>query len=142
MSSPDRQGDNDGINLAKDAAQQPKIPLPHEQKKEIRDLVMNTKLKEDREWYIVSYKWWQLWKAHVQYDADAYGDRAPAPGSIMNADLLDAPSPETSNENEKNLVPTQRLRPGLVEEYDYVIVPKDAWQKLHAWYTNPFFLFI
>jgi hypothetical protein len=105
---------------------------PHEEKKQIKDLVDNTKLKEGQEWFVVDYKWWQLWKSYVNYDnTGSSGDAdepPPRPGLISNADLLDS-APAAG-------VDSSRLRPGLVEEYDYVVVPKEAWIKLEAWYAH------
>lgn len=103
---------------------------PHEEKKQIKDLVNNTKLKEGQEWFVVDFKWWQLWKAYVGYEdtTGSNGGDGPRPGPITNTDLLDAAEVAGTESN--------RLRPGLVEEYDYVVIPKEAWIKLESWYAS------
>ncbi len=103
---------------------------PHEEKKQIKDLVNNTKLKEGQEWFVVDFKWWQLWKAYVGYEdtTGSNGGDGPRPGPITNTDLLDAAEVAGTESN--------RLRPGLVEEYDYVVIPKEAWIKLESWYAH------
>jgi hypothetical protein len=108
------------------------LVAPHEEKKQIKDLVNNTKLKEGQEWFVLDFKWWQLWKSFVGYDdttgSDGGGD-ASRPGPITNTDLLDAAEVAGTESN--------RLRPGLVEEYDYVVIPKQAWTILESWYARP-----
>jgi len=105
------------------------LVAPHEEKKQIKDLVNNTKLKEGQEWFVVDFKWWQLWKSYVGYDdttGSGGGDASSRPGPITNTDLLDAAEVAGTDSN--------RLRPGLVEEYDYVVIPKQAWTNLESWY--------
>jgi len=99
----------------------------HEERKQIKDDLPNTKLKEGDQWFILDFKWWQLWKAHVNYDMTSENANEPRPGPINNFHLLEDP-PASAD------VTVGKLRPGLVEEYDYVFISKAAWVKLQAWY--------
>jgi hypothetical protein len=93
-----------------------------EEKKGIKGLLDNAKLKLGTEWYVVNYKWWQLWKFYVHYDSEVTAeDDHPRPDIINNVELLEDPS----NPN--------KLKQGLREEYDYTVVPKEVWTKLKAW---------
>lgn len=92
---------------------------PEQQKTIIKDLMDNTKMKEGQEWYVVEFKWYQVWKFYVNYDGDNQGGSRPEP--IDNTPLLEQPN-------------TDKLRMGLREEYDYVVVPKVVWEKWQTWY--------
>eukprot|EP01113_Clastostelium_recurvatum_P027009 TRINITY_DN3249_c1_g1_i3.p1 TRINITY_DN3249_c1_g1~~TRINITY_DN3249_c1_g1_i3.p1 ORF type:complete len:987 (+),score=255.30 TRINITY_DN3249_c1_g1_i3:114-3074(+) len=83
-------------------------------------------------WYVISYKWYRLWKEYVGLDTVKEGS-APngttggtEPDSIENNDIV-SPLPGTSPAD-------VRLRNNLQEDYDYAIVPDAVWMQLVLWY--------
>jgi hypothetical protein len=68
-------------------------------------------------WFLINAKWWQLWKDFVHYDGESGDPNGQKPGSIDNTDLL---------ENGK-------LRPNMLEQESYWLLPESAWQFLLKW---------
>uniref|UniRef100_H2ZLN3 ubiquitinyl hydrolase 1 n=1 Tax=Ciona savignyi TaxID=51511 RepID=H2ZLN3_CIOSA len=83
-------------------------------------------------WYIASGKWWQQWKLHTQYDRLSKSTPTnvdPSPGPINNLDILAEESKLSTLTDEGG-----RLREGLVEGSDFVVLPAQVWKALHHWY--------
>eukprot|EP00850_Spirogloea_muscicola_P003312 SM000013S26481 [mRNA] locus=s13:674209:679222:+ [translate_table: standard] len=95
--------------------------------------------------------WWRLWQLYVggvevAGASDAQGptyDGFAAPVSkysrpppIDNDDLLEVPtsSPFISGDKARSRPVLLELKPGLVEDKDYQIVPQGVWKELHGWY--------
>lgn len=71
-------------------------------------------------WYVLDAKWWQLWKDYVDYDQ--LGSSGPCPPLIENTEIV-----------EKDGL---TLKKELRENYDYVVVHREVWEKLYAWYGS------
>jgi ubiquitin carboxyl-terminal hydrolase 4/11/15 len=93
------------------------------QKNEISAL-LNTQLKKGDTWYLVDTKWFKQWKKYVGYDSwdtSFVGDQSANPGPIDNSPLFKEGSKE-------------QLKDHLIDELDYVLLPREAWDKLVSWY--------
>ncbi|XP_026947165.1 ubiquitin carboxyl-terminal hydrolase 11 isoform X9 [Sagmatias obliquidens] len=75
-------------------------------------------LRAGESWFLVEQHWYKQWEVYVQG-----GDQDPStfPGCINNAELF---------EDQVNW----RLKKGLVEGEDYVLLPAAAWHYLVNWY--------
>ncbi|KAK3103303.1 hypothetical protein FSP39_018356, partial [Pinctada imbricata] len=73
--------------------------------------------------YLCDTKWFKQWKKYVGFDQwDNYnvGEKEAHPGPIDNTPLLK----EDSND----------LKEHLIDQLDYMLLPKDAWDKMVSWY--------
>ena len=61
---------------------------PEIQRDEIKKILEETKLVKGRMHYVLSGKWWNLWKSYVQYDED-HKVQGSHPGPINNDDLIE-----------------------------------------------------
>uniref|UniRef100_A0A669QJB2 Ubiquitin carboxyl-terminal hydrolase n=1 Tax=Phasianus colchicus TaxID=9054 RepID=A0A669QJB2_PHACC len=98
-------------------------PAPAVQRAELRPL-MAASMRLGESWYLLSSRWFSLWKRYVGYDrwdVSGVGDPNLFPGPIDNACLL--------SDGE-----SQSLKEHLIAQLDYVLVPSSAWQKLVSWY--------
>ncbi|XP_071818107.1 ubiquitin carboxyl-terminal hydrolase 15-like isoform X2 [Apostichopus japonicus] len=98
-------------------------PEISEQKKQITPLLQKTLIKGET-WYLVDSKWFKQWKKYVGYDSwDAYnaGHEESHPGPIDNSGIL----------KEGDL---SQLKDHLIDELDYVLLPKEGWEKVSSWY--------
>ncbi|KAG2482980.1 hypothetical protein HYH03_018107 [Edaphochlamys debaryana] len=111
--------------------------------------------------YLISTAWWEAWARYSGYvgpkaPATAallppLGAAAPRPGPISNADLLpsDSAAADTSAAGPSEAVALPgataegskaseevALRPGLVEQQDFVVVSEASWQRLQGWYAG------
>ncbi|XP_047679014.1 ubiquitin carboxyl-terminal hydrolase 11 isoform X2 [Tachysurus fulvidraco] len=88
------------------------------QQREIESLVQNQELRLGDCWYLVSRRWFGLWSEYVKS-----GDQNSLlfPGKIDNTELFDD-------------LDSYRLKLGLVESEDFILVPSEAWRKLLSWY--------
>lgn len=86
------------------------------------------------------HRWWKLWQGYTDYDdtASTIEDLDPLSGyfpttmtpiqrarppAIDNFDLVATTSKDSAPE----------LKDGLAEESDYMLLPEEAWKKLHGW---------
>ncbi|GLI62655.1 hypothetical protein VaNZ11_005328 [Volvox africanus] len=103
--------------------------------------------------YLVSTAWWNIWVQYSSYTGPGAasaasllrlpGGSGPRPGPISNADLLPpgysaskpqlpgATTPQGQTAPNPEEVP---LRPGLVEQRDFVAVSADTWKHLYSTY--------
>lgn len=104
---------------------------PHilDQRAIIKDLFKkHGKVAANETWYLISFKWYKLWKEHVGFDSE--DDKATTPSQtqvepIDNSDLVNAGANDTR----------PRLKSGLLEDSDYALVPEQVWNMLHTWYA-------
>lgn len=75
-------------------------------------------LRAGESWFLVEQHWYKRWEVYVQGGDQ---DSGTFPGCINNADLF---------EDQVNW----RLKKGLVEGEDYVLLPAAAWHYLVDWY--------
>ncbi|CAE7616944.1 UBP5 [Symbiodinium natans] len=118
-------------------AEDGRIHDPQQQAQEIRDVLqgVGASLRPGDGWYVLSMRWWDLWRDYTLYDKQTDLPAQPAPLSrswsgttkgerpseIDNSDLL--PRPDCT-----------RLQSGLVENQDFILLHEEAWKKLHSWY--------
>ncbi|XP_066286150.1 uncharacterized protein [Branchiostoma lanceolatum] len=88
---------------------------------------MRKELKKGDTWFLVDAKWWRQWKKYVGYDSwDVYGigNTACHPGPIDNSVLLkDSKHPDACF-----------LTEHLIDQFDYWLVPVEAFCRLVSWY--------
>ncbi|KAK3768270.1 hypothetical protein RRG08_031063 [Elysia crispata] len=92
------------------------------QKSIIGDYLKET-LKKDEFWYLVDVRWFKQWKKYVgydQWDTHSMGDQSVHPGPIDNSSLF--------------MQDTKTLKEDLVDELDYILLPKEGFEKLASWY--------
>jgi len=118
-------------------------------------------LEPNSVWFLLNKEWWDLWRAYVNaattalaapsssterksFAAAATSALAVPPG-IDNWKLTTFSTDETATDEEKSTYRALRqscrystcslhLRQGLVENVDFVALPRDAWEALHTWY--------
>ncbi|XP_062855298.1 ubiquitin carboxyl-terminal hydrolase 11 [Trichomycterus rosablanca] len=88
------------------------------QLQEIEDLLQKHELRVGDCWYLVEFRWFNLWKEYVRS-----GDQNSSsfPGKIDNVQLFDDSD-------------SYRLKDRLVENEDFALVPAEAWRKLLCWF--------
>lgn len=105
-------------------------PVPQQdQRAIIKDVFKkNEKLTAGDTWYLISFKWFKFWKENVGYDME--GDKTPVPsGEIEGIDNTELVAQKLSSDA------PPVLRANLVEDYDYVLLPEQAWNLLTEWYV-------
>ena len=75
-------------------------------------------MKEGDQFYVVSSKWYGLWRERVQ---PRDSGREVQVGPIDNSRLCVKKS-------------TKTLRPNLSKDHDYCLLPKPVWSVLYNWY--------
>ncbi len=91
--------------------------------KEIVAGLMKKPLQVGDIWNLIDVKWYNQWKIYVGFDewnTEYVGSPWHHPGQIDNSLLL--------------IADTGELRPGLMDDLDYVLVPDEAWAMLNEWY--------
>ncbi|KAF2448699.1 UCH-domain-containing protein [Karstenula rhodostoma CBS 690.94] len=102
-------------------------------------LALSRKALQDRQvGYVVSQKWLQrVWARTPQYADKQHEFNKSALegeiGAVDNSDLVDtaALSKDLADQKGDDFVP---LRPGLLYEHDYEILPAEAWELVITWY--------
>jgi ubiquitin C-terminal hydrolase len=96
---------------------------PATQKKHVADLLasLHYESKVGDEYYLVSWPWWVKWKLYVEFDDNEEKPKEPPgpPGRMDNSDLLEADG---------------TLKPALMENIHYYVVPAEIWKLLVEWY--------
>lgn len=94
---------------------------PDYQREEIARL-LKTKLQKGDTWFLVDNAWFNMWKKYVGFDSwntFCLGDQTFYPGPVFNSGLL---------------TDSLTIKEHLIEELDYILLPKEAWDKLISWY--------
>ncbi|KAM6925400.1 ubiquitin carboxyl-terminal hydrolase 11 [Xenentodon cancila] len=88
------------------------------QRREIESLLRESELRSGDSWYVVDHRWFEQWKEFVET-----GDQNSSsyPGQIDNTELYED-------------LDSYHMKERLVENEDFVLVPAEAWHKLHVWY--------
>lgn len=87
----------------------------------MKEKIEDSPLKLGDKWFLVSYKWWEIWLQHTNYRMEEGVSFGPPPTEIDNTDLLD-------------LSDHTRVRFGAQNEIDYTLLPKSVWEDLLSWY--------
>ncbi|KAL1924566.1 uncharacterized protein VTP21DRAFT_4220 [Calcarisporiella thermophila] len=100
-------------------------PHPSEQLSIIKQL-MEKPLALGEEWYLLDKKWFIRWKQYCRRassssDATTALAQGTFPGAISNESIFEGSS-------------HSKLRPGLITDTDILLLPKEGWDKLVAWY--------
>ncbi|XP_062520293.1 ubiquitin carboxyl-terminal hydrolase 15-like [Corticium candelabrum] len=91
---------------------------------EVKQTIDMTQLKEGESWYLVDVRWFKQWKLYVGYDYwNQYnaGQESAVPGPIDNTDLFKDES-------------FTDLKPNMIDELDYHLLPSVTWVMLSTWY--------
>ncbi|XP_061265890.1 ubiquitin carboxyl-terminal hydrolase 11 isoform X5 [Bos javanicus] len=94
-----------------------KVPGLESQRRQIEN-GRRRPLRVGESWFLVGHHWYKQWEVYVQ---GGNQDSSTFPGCINNAELF---------EDQVNW----RLKKGLVEGEDYVLLPAAAWHYLVNWY--------
>ena len=87
-------------------------------------------------------RWWKLWQSYTDYDdtASTIEDLDPLSGYLAAHTMMtSAPKQRPPPIDNSSLVApcskeaAPELKEGLAEESDYILLPDDAWKKLHGW---------
>eukprot|EP00696_Hemimastix_kukwesjijk_P002536 gnl/Hemi2/13103_TR4475_c0_g1_i1.p1 gnl/Hemi2/13103_TR4475_c0_g1~~gnl/Hemi2/13103_TR4475_c0_g1_i1.p1 ORF type:complete len:854 (+),score=238.49 gnl/Hemi2/13103_TR4475_c0_g1_i1:71-2632(+) len=78
-----------------------------------------------QDYFLLSAKWWQLWKDYVQYD-NPQAEAGQRPGAIDNHELL--------VQKEDGTYSPDALQPNLIEGLNHVVLSKPAWTNILSWY--------
>jgi ubiquitin carboxyl-terminal hydrolase 4/11/15 len=108
--------------MSETTATEAAFPSPEKQKQYIKAL--NNELeftqKKGDSFFLISQKWWNMWKLYVNYDdtGDISNGPPPKPSSIDNTDLLE----------------NGELKRNLIEGVHYSILFAQVWSTLVTWY--------
>ncbi|XP_056001735.1 ubiquitin carboxyl-terminal hydrolase 15-like [Ostrea edulis] len=108
-----------GINESESAIMQHHL---EDEKKDISDL-LKRELKRGDIWYLIDAKWFKQWKKYVgydQWDIGSIGEQDAYPGPLDNSPLMGGDTGE--------------LKEHLIDELDYILLPKEGWEKIVQWY--------
>lgn len=120
-------------------------PEPREQARQIREVIKRrqSSLREGDCWYVLSMRWWDLWKDYTRYgedleameaeDAAVGSDTLPLQQQLSRA-LRDSRPPAIDNAELMAAPGGNKLRGGLQEYSDFALLHEDAWQLLVRWY--------
>jgi hypothetical protein len=98
---------------------------PNDEKQLIKPLIDSTALQAGDKWFLIAGKWFKAWKEYVGYASLYY--RTPLnPGPIDNSSLV-----------ARGCDPNQpKIVDDLLCDFDYVLVPRSVWLRLHSWYDT------
>lgn len=112
---------------------------PEEEKRIVQELTQRAEsnLREGNLYYVVSTRWYMGWQKYTGQPVGVFPfDEPPTEASTSSA--ADRPGPIDNSDlvlNGSDGDDPQLLR--TVEEgRDYVLVPKDVWERLYAWYKG------
>ena len=108
----------------------PKPANIEDEKKIIKDLESDNKLKAGQTWYLLSARWWKQWKEYVHYDwysQSGFNTTKTAPPSIDNTLFIEDEEPGSND---------HKVRKSAMENYDYTLITEPMWQCLHSWYSG------
>ncbi|KAL1541002.1 ubiquitin-specific protease [Salvia divinorum] len=114
---------------------------PEEEKQAVRDIAVATEAqtKVGDTFYLITQRWWQDWLEYVsqtsivndgsssEHQGSVSSSALKKPSCIDNSDLIDEAVYEDSATGIE-------LHDTLVEGTDYILLPKEVWNKLHSWY--------
>ncbi|XP_050388033.1 ubiquitin carboxyl-terminal hydrolase 5 isoform X1 [Argentina anserina] len=104
---------------------------PDEERILIKDIALaaEAKSKEGDTFFLITQRWWQHWidyvnqEQHPEHSESAASTRPPG---IDNSDLIFGASAAAEDSVE--------IQDTLLEGRDYVLLPQQVWNQLHAWY--------
>ena len=133
------------------------VPSPDREKRACMAILRRCQLEPGSEWFVVSYKWIQLWRSYVRWtEADnantawtmtslaspsssmevqqalSMVDMISCTSSVLQQRLSERPPAINNSDLEGEL--KGALKANLVEHHDYVLVPVDMWKLLVDWY--------
>lgn len=90
----------------------------------------------DKEVFILPTKWFEKWKAYVNYDGgnNPPMEHIPPPGQISTQSLLLESKDYFHDFSCPNALSNHILRDSMEEKRDFYIVSKDIWEYLHSIY--------
>lgn len=99
---------------------------PDEEREVVEDLLTQLSLTEPGAVFLVAQSWWSAWCSYSGSGNSGNGKVGAheGPGNISNHTILD----QTATAQ------VLRLRPGLVADRDFKVLPRAAWATLHKWY--------
>lgn len=97
--------------------------------------VWKAKLTEGEVWAVIDAKWWRMWCAYTGFSVN--DDSVEALAQRLESVSLNGDKPGPIN-NSRLHEPGRdyELLRSITEGEDYVIVPEEAWDLLHTWYTG------
>lgn len=110
---------------------------PHQQALLVREVFQGSSLQPGDDWYVLSMRWWDLWRDYTLFDSKTELPAQPThlsrscsgttkgerPPSVDNSDLIIRPG-------------CPQLQRGLVENRDFILLNKEVWKLLDAWYPG------
>jgi len=96
----------------------------------IKEIMREDKMKRGNTYYLISFKWWQLWCEYVGYTIDKNDNNYTSTDKIG----LCRPSPIDNSMLMNHSCNTLVLREDLQRGHDYEILPRKAWINLVHWY--------
>ncbi|KAH3759413.1 ubiquitin carboxyl-terminal hydrolase 15 [Pelomyxa schiedti] len=102
---------------------------PEDERKIIKDLILENRMKEGEDWFLIAAPWYRRWKSYTRYETYYYSSlsQAPKPGPIDNSGLL------VEGANAQNMPIVKRE---CTEMMDYELLPRPVWKLLQAWYSG------
>ncbi|XP_047968134.1 ubiquitin carboxyl-terminal hydrolase 5-like isoform X7 [Salvia hispanica] len=114
---------------------------PEEEKQAVRDISVaaEAQTKVGDTFYLITQRWWQNWLEYVNQTSIVNDESSSEhqgavnlsalkkPSCIDNSDLIDEAVSEDSAMGIE-------LHDTLVEGTDYILLPKEVWNKMHSWY--------
>lgn len=110
---------------------------PHQQALLVHEVFQTSSLQQGDTWYVLSMRWWDLWKDYTLFDCKADLPSQPhhlsrscsgttkgeKPPNIDNSDLIIRPG-------------CPQLQSDLVENRDFILLNKEVWKLLYSWYPG------
>eukprot|EP00347_Sterkiella_histriomuscorum_P001744 403370856 len=120
--------------------------------KAFRDFKDQQKNKRQQQVYIISSKWWRKWTDYVNYNIIQQSFRVHKDGNLssdgqLNEFDMDELCGDTRYNEPPGIIDNSdliecfdgaqwKLKVGLLENYDYFILPFQVWKMLSAWYGS------
>ena len=105
----------------------------NEQKQKIKEIFQSHPKQEGEKWNLISLYWFSKWQEYVGFDISSIENKSASllsefPGSIENYYLLSNSNSSTDKIERKSSYP--KLKKGLENHNDFIIIPPDAWDFL------------
>ena len=120
------------------------VPSPASERSILKSLLKDISTRSPKQrLYLLYSKWWEVWKRFVSYDSlqlvesleESMGEFAGVRPANRQRTILVGDKPvEIDNSVLMDSENKVKLRKGLVEKKDYVLLTEEAWGELYSWY--------
>jgi ubiquitin carboxyl-terminal hydrolase 4/11/15 len=115
------------------------IPSALTEKQVISAKMLNSEKTAGEVVFLISQEWWVAWKMYVRFQQDIDEDYEISINNFASIEPKNRTKPFALGDRpieifNNNLLVDERLKKNLKENTDFIVIKKDVWEQLLAWY--------